>query len=435
MDRTSSGRLQSLFKPRDQFEPGHGGPVAIAASLTHADLLSSGTPPWIGQLREVLARLDIAPDLAEDIGSRRWLRGLATLIGLCALALSLRPDFAVPVSAPGIAFDADARDTLRSQMILPLGLGADSGAHMAPSHMVVPLAAAPERTDVQLVATLVAGDSFARMLQRAGVDEGDAARVSQLVAGQVPLAELEPGTRFAITLGPRPSAEAPRQLMGLDFRARFDLDLAVARTPQGLGIQRKPLSVDTTPLRIRGTVGSSLYLSARAAGAPIKAIQEYLQTLDAHFGLEGEIHPEDSSDIIVGYKRSASGETETGELLFAGLEQGGKPKVQLLRWGKGGSFFKASGIGQPRASLYFPVAGRMTSGFGLRRHPILGYTRMHAGVDFGTPYGSPIYAVAAGTISFAGRHGGHGNYVRIEHGGAMGSGYGHMSRSAVSPGR
>lgn len=270
---------------------------------------------------------------------------------------------------------------------------------------------------------------------RAGVGEGDASRVAQLVGGQVPLTQIEPGTRFAVKLGPRPAADSPRPLLNLDFRARFDLDLAVSRSGQGLVVQARPLAVDTTPLRIRGTVGPSLYLSARAAGAPIKAIQQYLQTLDAHFGLEGEIRAEDTFDIIVGFKRSASGETETGELLFAGLEQGGKPKVQLLRWGKGGSFFKASGIGQPRASLYFPVAGRMTSGFGLRRHPILGYTRMHAGVDFGTPYGSPIYAVAAGTISFAGRHGGHGNYVRIEHGGAMGSGYGHMSRSAVSPGR
>lgn len=426
-----------MFKPRDTYEPGHGGPVAFAATLTHAEILEQPSVPLrqrMGQWREALERLDIAPDLAEDIGSRRWLRGLATLIGLCTLAISLRPGFSVPVGAPYLALDAGAQDTLRSQMIMPLGLGADSGARMAPGSRVVPLAAAPERTDVQLVATLVAGDSFARMLQRAGVGEGDAARVTQLVAGQVPLTELEPGTRFAITLGPRPSVEAPRQLMSLDFRARFDLDLAVNRGAQGLGIQRKPLAVDATPLRIRGTVGASLYRSARAAGAPIKAIQQYLQTLDAHFGLEGEIRPEDTFDIIVGHKRSASGESETGELLFAGLEQGGKPRIQLLRWGKDGSFFEASGIGQPRASLYFPVAGRMTSGFGLRRHPILGYTRLHAGVDFGAPYGSPIYAVAGGTISFAGRHGGHGNYVRVDHGGAMASGYAHMSRIAVSPG-
>ena len=121
-------------------------------------------------------------------------------------------------------------------------------------------------------------------------------------------------------------------------------------------------------------------------------------------------------------------------MLFAGLDGGGKPKAQLLRWGGGGQFFEASGIGQQRSGLIMPVVGRITSGFGARRHPILGYTRMHAGVDFGAAWGSPIYAVADATVSFAGRHGGHGNYVRLEHGGGMGTGYGHMSRIAVAPG-
>nr|WP_246447761.1 M23 family metallopeptidase [Novosphingobium flavum] len=59
---------------------------------------------------------------------------------------------------------------------------------------------------------------------------------------------------------------------------------------------------------------------------------------------------------------------------------------------------------------------------------------MHAGVDFGARWGSPIVATAAGVVSFAGYHGGHGNYVRLEHGGGLGTGYGHMSRIAVAPG-
>jgi murein DD-endopeptidase MepM/ murein hydrolase activator NlpD len=86
------------------------------------------------------------------------------------------------------------------------------------------------------------------------------------------------------------------------------------------------------------------------------------------------------------------------------------------------------------AMLGAPVAGRITSGYGLRRHPILGFTRMHAGIDFGAAWGSPVYAVTDGTVSYAGWHGGHGNYVRLEHGGGIGTGYGHMSRIAVSPG-
>jgi murein DD-endopeptidase MepM/ murein hydrolase activator NlpD len=89
--------------------------------------------------------------------------------------------------------------------------------------------------------------------------------------------------------------------------------------------------------------------------------------------------------------------------------------------------------GGTSGGLLMPVNGHITSGYGMRRHPILGYSRLHAGVDFGAAWGSPIVAVAGGVVSFAGRHGGHGNYVRLEHGG-YGTGYGHMSRIAVAPG-
>src|SRR3546814_4033078 len=60
---------------------------------------------------------------------------------------------------------------------------------------------------------------------------------------------------------------------------------------------------------------------------------------------------------------------------------------------------------------------------------------MHAGIDFAAHYGSPIYAATDGFVSYAGRHGGHGNYVRLEHGNGLATGYAHMSRIAASPGQ
>ena len=304
------------------------------------------------------------------------------------------------------------------------------------------LAAVPERPTIQMVSTLGQGDSFGRMLQRAGVGASDAARVSELVSAQVPLGEIGTGTRFDITLGRRDASGGPRPLEKLNFRARFDLDLAVARTGAGSGgglaMVRHPLAVDATPLRIRGLVGPSLYRSARAAGAPVKAIQQYLQTIDSRFSLDGEVAPSDQFDFIVAYKRAASGESETGDLLYAGLERSGRPLAQLVRWGNDGQYYDAGSNGDAGVAsslrTFAPVNGHMTSGFGMRRHPILGYVRMHAGIDFGAAWGSPIFAVSGGIVSFAGRHGGHGNYVRLEHGGGLGSGYGHLSRMAVAPG-
>ena len=67
----------------------------------------------------------------------------------------------------------------------------------------------------------------------------------------------------------------------------------------------------------------------------------------------------------------------------------------------------------------------------MRRHPILGYMRMHKGLDFAAPYGTPIRAAIDGVVAFAGRSSGYGNFVKLSHAGGLASGYGHMSRIAV----
>ena len=438
-----------LFKGRDQLEAGHGGPAALAAALTHAQIAQplAETPaepaqPTLSErldalrirLEVRLARADWTPDLADEIGSARWFRGLATMLGLSVLALSFWPDLSALEAAQPAPLKSAERDEFRSQMIMPLALGADSGRHMGADNRVVPLAFAPERPSIELVATLGQGDSFGRMLQRAGVGANDAAQVSAMVAGAVPLDEIGAGTRFKVVLGRRDAPGVPRPLEKLAFRARFDLALEVSRPGGGLVLDQRAIAVDATPLRIRGMVGPSLYRSARAAGAPVKAIQQYLQAIGSHISLEDEMGPDTLFDMVVSYKRSATGESEVGQLQFAGLEVHGRPRAQLLRWGQDGQFFEASGMGRPSTSLFAPVAGRITSLYGLRRHPVLGYTRMHAGMDFGAGFGTPIHAVSDAVVSYAGRHGGHGNYVRLEHGGGTGTGYAHMSRIAVSPG-
>ena len=434
-----------LFKPRELAEDGHGGPHAGAAVLTNPQPFRTGIRPdpanFLTRIRHrrdallhTLASQDWAIDLADDIGSARWFRGLGTLVGLGTLAVMLWPDESVIHAAPAVAIDDAARDEFRSQMVQPLALGGDSGRRMGASAAVKPLAAMPERTSVQLTATLGQGDSFARMLERAGVGPADAAQVAQMVSGVIAPGSIAPGTQVDLTLGQPPAGSNARPLDKLAFRARFDLDLSIARSGSGLVLQQHPIRVDTTPLRIRGTVGTSIYRSARAAGAPIEAIQQYLQVIDQHLSLDSEVSPGDTFDIIVAYRRSASGESKVGELLYAGLESGGRPKGQLVRWGNDGQFFEASGMGAQRTGLLMPVVGRITSSFGARRHPILGYTRMHSGIDFGAGYGSPIYAVGDAVVELAGWHGGHGNYVRLNHGGGYGTGYGHMSRIAVAPG-
>lgn len=432
-----------MYQPRvldNSGETVSSGVVALTLAQRLPDLVKV-SDRWLEagvRLREDIEawfrRFDIAPDLAENIGGATWFRGLGTFLGLTVAALSFWPSFTAVEAATAMPVSGGARDEFRSQMIMPLALGGDSGRHMGATSQVMSLEFAPERPMVQLVATLGQGDSFGRMLQRAGVGAKDAAWVENAVSESVPSGTVYEGTRFAITLGRRQADGSPRPLDRLDFRARFDLAISIQRTSGMLAIERKPIAVDATPLRIRGKVGQGLYRSARAAGVPLKAIQQYLRQLDERLSLEGDISSDDMFDIVVAYKRSAQGETEVGDLIYAGLEDNGKPRVQLLRWGSEGQFFEASGMGRQTAGLAAPVNGRITSGYGMRGHPILGYARMHAGIDFGAAWGSPIFAVSDGQVIFAGRHGGHGNFVKLDHGGGLATGYAHMSRIAVAPG-
>ena len=423
-----------MFKPREFPVFGQAAPLAAAAGPAPTLAADPSPSGLIARLRGIdLAQVDWTPDLAEAIGTRRWWRGLATMLVLMLAALALWPDAGAMAAPPAMPLDSIGRDEFRSQMIQPLALGGDSGRHMAPTAALVQAQAMPQHSAVQFTATLGQGDSLERMLARAGLNGGDSADVTRLIGAVIAPGQIAPGTQFDIALG-GPDGTA-RRLDHLAFRARFDLDLSIARSGGALHLQQQAIAVDTTPLRIRGTVATSIYLSARAAGAPIEAVQQYLEVLDQHLSLDTAIEPGDTFDIIVSYRRAASGEAQVGQLLYAGLERAGHAQAQLLRWGNDGQFFEASGMGQQRSGLIMPViGGHITSGFGMRHHPILGYSRLHAGIDFGAAYGSPIYAVSDGTVSFAGWHGGHGNFVKLEHGGGFGTGYGHMSRIAVSPG-
>ncbi|NJC34235.1 murein DD-endopeptidase MepM/ murein hydrolase activator NlpD [Sphingomonas jejuensis] len=379
--------------------------------------------------------IDLAPDLGHRVFSADWFRGVATLGGLLTATWFLAPAAITPIPGAAAATIPQAQwEQARSGAISPLALGADTGRRMAATDVVRPLTETPERPQLELSATVGQGDGFARVLERAGVSKGEASQVGDLVSQALPLSDIKSGTRMDILLGRRPNKRVARPLDRLAFRARFDLKLSVERMDGVLRLVRTPIAVDDTPLRIQGNVGSSLYRAARAAGAPPKAIEAYLRAIGSRRSVSS-IPSSARFDLIVAHRRAETGEVEVGELLYAGVTDGAK-STRLMRWTMDGKsqWFDADGAGERHGSFAMPVSGRMSSGFGMRRHPILGYSRMHKGQDFAARHGQPIYAVADGTVAVAGRNAGYGNFVRISHAGGLGTGYAHMSRIAVRGG-
>ena len=445
VDPQTAREIAPYFQSSRQLVVPTKGQKAKRQMLVRVNGLSERYDEWKLGVGARFEQIDLAPDLAENIGSRRWFRGLGTMVVLGAVALAFWPNMTPLEARAAMPADADIRDEFRSQMIMPLALGADSGRRMGPTADVIPLENAPERPRIELTATLAAGDSFASMLRRAGVSATDIGRVSSLVGGAMPISEIEPGTKIDIVLGRRSEPGAPRPLDALKFRARFDLELEVGRqavptaeeVQQGgeLSLARNVIRVSDTPLRIRGQVGSSLYRSMRSAGVPASAVQDYLRAVDDKIDMDRQVRAADEFDIIIAYRRAATGERQAGQLLYAGLERAGEPTTQLVRWGSEGRFYEASGVGEQRRGLVAPVPGPISSRFGMRRHPILGYRRMHSGMDFRAGHGTPIVAVTDGRVQSAGRAGGCGNAVRLDHGGGLATRYCHMSRMAVSRGQ
>jgi murein DD-endopeptidase MepM/ murein hydrolase activator NlpD len=396
-------------------------------------------PPTIGQpesLRERLTRLDLVTDLGSDIGSRQWLRGFAICAGLCYAAYSFAPGIDPFVGrAPAPLPDAQWEEA-RALTIAPLAYGADTGRRMAATDVVAPLADTPERPTVELLAALGRGDGFARALERVGVSRSDAKEVADMVSQVASVSEISPGTPAKIILGRRPNRKVARPLDLLSFRAAFDLKLEVKRIGGLLVLNRIPIAVDSTPLRIQGRVGGSLFRAARAAGAPGKAVEAYIRAISSQIDM-GSVGANDRFDIIVEHKRAATGETETGQLLYAGLDRSRGKDLRMMQWEQGGrmQWFEASGVGKSSGMLQRPVPGRVSSNFGMRRHPILGYSRMHKGMDFRAGYGTPILAAAEGRVVRAGWAGGYGKQVRLNHAGGLATSYAHMSRIVAQPGQ
>jgi murein DD-endopeptidase MepM/ murein hydrolase activator NlpD len=426
-------------RENQEFGSGMGGAVALApAAFGRAGRIDALEPAPVPEAprRRSWGEIDLVVDLGARLGSPEWFRGLATLGGMLAALWYVAPGFTpLPGNIPATL--APARfDEMRAIGIAPAAYGADSGRRLAATDRAEPLTSTPERPRLDLVATIGLGDGLARVLEREGAGAADAAQAASLVAEAVPLGDIAGGTKLAITLGRRPNRKVARPLDGLSFRARFDLALSLERVHGGLVLHRQPIAVDDTPMRLTGDVGDSLYRSERSAGATPSVVADYIRAVAPHVDI-GDISPFDRYDLVFEHKRAATGEVQTGRLLYAGIVHEGKP-IRLLRWTLDGreQWFDAAGVGERREGFSMPVAGaRLTSNFGMRFHPILGFSRMHQGIDLAAPYGTPIVAASDGVVRFAGWHGGHGNFVQIAHAGGMGTGYGHMSRYVVHPGQ
>ena len=391
--------------------------------------------PAFGRRRKRWRDIDLVVDLSDEPLSRRWWRGVATLSLLCGGLAFVAPNPLEPLpAAPTDQVRSPEAAQFRELTIAPLSSGSGTGGRMAANSLVQPLTQAPDRPSIELFARLGTGDTLASLLARSGASAAEAGLAAQIIADAFP-GGVSSGTSFAIRLGRR-SPSGVRPIDRITFRAGLDLNVALTAGTAGLQLSTSRIAVDSSPLRVRGRVGDGLYWALRASGVSPQAAGEYLRALATQIDVGGQVGPNDRFDLVIANRRAATGESQEGPLLYAAIDRAGAQPVRLLKWTVGGrtEWIDANGAGRQVATMAWPVSAPITSGFGIRFHPILRFARMHRGIDFGAHYGAPIVAAADGQVVRAGWAGGYGQQVRLAHAAGMGSSYSHMSRIVVAPG-
>lgn len=184
---------------------------------------------------------------------------------------------------------------------------------------------------------------------------------------------------------------------------------------------------------VRGEMdANSFYSSAVAAGVVDSLVGDFAGAFAFDFDFQREIRPGDIFEAAFEQKVDSRGEVVGAErLVYASLQTQTKSRALYLFQPPGDakpSWFDGNGASVARGLMRTPVEGaRITSSFGPRVHPVLGYTRVHKGTDFAVPVGTTVYASGDGVVDFVGPHGGHGNFVRIRHSPELQTAYAHLS--------
>lgn len=183
-------------------------------------------------------------------------------------------------------------------------------------------------------------------------------------------------------------------------------------------------------VRADGPIGENLIASGVKTGVPRKIMEDMVRMLKFAVDIQRELGPKDRFEVLYEQALLPSGAPgAVGALVYAGLVLKDK-RLGVWRFTpKGGEadYFTAQGKSVRTGLLRTPVDGaRISSKFGLRKHPILGYTRLHNGLDFAVPRGTPVYAAGDGTVVAAGRSPTLGWFIRLRHEGGYRTVYAHM---------
>ncbi len=232
------------------------------------------------------------------------------------------------------------------------------------------------------------------------------------------------------------------RLLSLAFSPSVEHDITVARQADNSFAASDTVKQLTEHTHRAGAaIDSSLYLAATQAGIPTDVTVAMIKLFSYKVDFQRDLRPGDSFEVYYSYYYTPDGQpAREGNIDYAMMKTGGH-QYAVYRYqpdpNQPAEYFDAHGESLKGMLMKTPVDGaRISSGFGMRFHPVLGYSRMHKGIDFAVPVGTPVMASGGGIVKMAGRSNGYGNYMRVDMGNGYGFAYGHLSRFApgIHPG-
>ncbi len=286
-----------------------------------------------------------------------------------------------------------------------------------------------------LVQTVIVqqGDTLGDMFVKAGVDKAAAFSVVDAISAIYNLKKLQVGQEFELSYDSLGVESETSPLSTVTFEVDPSHSISVVRQDDGT-FAAKEIVANTRReyVRSEGVITSTLFETAQKEGIPTDVLAAMIKMFSYDVDFQRDIQKGDKFSVMYEHTVTDDGRAVRNlNIRYASMTMSGQQmKFYAVKQSDGSyDYYNDKGEGVRKALLRTPVnSAVLTSGFGMRRHPILGYSVLHRGVDFGVPPGTPIMAAGDGVVEKREFQNGYGNYIRIRHNGDYATAYAHMSR-------
>lgn len=287
------------------------------------------------------------------------------------------------------------------------------------------------------IVTVEPGDALGSVMEKAGVPAEDSHEAIAALREHFDPRRLKAGQDVKMHF--IPDEEGKLQFAALRIEMDPVKTVNVEKIDAGFRAALVEKEVNQVVTAKKAVIKNSLSGAAEQAGIPQSVVNDAIKIYSWNIDFQRDIRKGDSIEIMYDNYQTEDGYVaKAGEVLYAKLILSGR-EIPLYRYKmKDGSvdYFGPDGRSIKRTLMKTPINGaRLSSGFGMRRHPVLGYGKMHKGIDFAAPTGTPIYAAGDGVVEYASRFSSYGNYVRIRHNSGLKTAYAHMHRISVKNGQ